>query len=154
MQNAETVLSVLREHGIVTGEPGDQKWSRRVREGVSDKARQATRRGPTSADPTGDKARAVKARYRGVCRGCGAATARRNGNGDASAYCKRCHPGAIAPQWTRERVRRAMCATMSRATQARQSGAWPRTPDLAPSAHVRVGATAIGPGERPLTLVA
>ena len=31
MQNAETVLSVLREnHGIVAGEPGDQKWSRRV----------------------------------------------------------------------------------------------------------------------------
>ena len=30
-------------------------------------------------DPTGDKARAVKARYRGVCRGCGAPTAPRNG---------------------------------------------------------------------------
>ncbi len=26
-------------------------------------------------DPTGDKAREVKARYRGVCRGCGAPTA-------------------------------------------------------------------------------
>ena len=48
-------------------------------------------------DPTGDKARAVKARYRGVCRGCGAPTAPRNGKGDAYAYCKRCHPGAIAP---------------------------------------------------------
>ena len=44
-------------------------------------------------DPTGDKARAVKARYRGVCRGCGAPTAPRNGKGDAYAYCKRCHPG-------------------------------------------------------------
>ena len=43
-------------------------------------------------DPTGDKARAVKARYRGVCRGCGAPTAPRNGKGDAYAYCKRCHP--------------------------------------------------------------
>ena len=32
-------------------------------------------------DPTGDKARAVKARYRGVCRGCGAPTAPRNGKG-------------------------------------------------------------------------
>jgi predicted transcriptional regulator len=30
-------------------------------------------------DPTGDKARAVKARYRGVCRGCGALTAPLNG---------------------------------------------------------------------------
>jgi hypothetical protein len=47
-------------------------------------------------DPTGDKAREVKARYRGVCRGCGASTAPRNGKGDAYAYCKRCHPGAIA----------------------------------------------------------
>jgi hypothetical protein len=38
-------------------------------------------------DPTGDRARAVKARYRGVCRGCGAPTAPRNGKGDAYAYC-------------------------------------------------------------------
>ena len=38
-------------------------------------------------DSTGDKARAVKARYRGVCRGCGAPTTPRNGKGDAYAYC-------------------------------------------------------------------
>jgi hypothetical protein len=61
-------------------------------------------------DPTGAKARAVKARYRGLCRGCGAPTAPRNGKGDAYAYCKRCHPGAIAPRWTRQRVREAMRA--------------------------------------------
>ncbi len=61
-------------------------------------------------DPAGDKARAVKARYRGVCRGCGAPTAPRNGKGDAYAYCKRCHPGAIAPQWTRERDARMASA--------------------------------------------
>src|ERR1700757_2458876 len=30
-------------------------------------------------DPTGEKAREVKARYRGVCRGCGAPTSARNG---------------------------------------------------------------------------
>ena len=30
-------------------------------------------------DPLGDKAREVKARYRGVCRGCGASTSARNG---------------------------------------------------------------------------
>ena len=30
-------------------------------------------------DPTGEKARAVKARYQGVCRGCGAYTQPRNG---------------------------------------------------------------------------
>ena len=43
----------------------------------------------------GQKAQAVKARYVGVCRGCGAYTQPRNGNGDAYAYRKRCHPGAI-----------------------------------------------------------
>jgi hypothetical protein len=46
-------------------------------------------------DPTGEKARAVKARYVGVCRGCGAYTQPRNGKGDAYAYayCKACHQG-------------------------------------------------------------
>jgi AraC-like DNA-binding protein len=57
-------------------------------------------------DPTGEKARAVKARYQGVCRGCGAYTQPRNGKGDAYAYCKACHPGAIEPRWTRARNRR------------------------------------------------
>ena len=42
-------------------------------------------------DPTGAKARAVKARYVGVCRGCGAYTQPRNGEGHAYAYCKACH---------------------------------------------------------------
>jgi hypothetical protein len=40
-----------------------------------------------------------------VCRGCGAPTAARGGKGDAYEYCKRCHPGAIAPIRTREWVR-------------------------------------------------
>jgi AraC-like DNA-binding protein len=61
-------------------------------------------------DPTGEKARAIKARYVGVCRGCGAYTQPRNGKGDAYAYCKACHPGAIARRWTRESVLAAMCA--------------------------------------------
>jgi hypothetical protein len=47
-------------------------------------------------DTTGAKARAVKARYRGVCRGCGHPTRPRNGKGDAYEYCKTCRPGAIA----------------------------------------------------------
>jgi len=59
-------------------------------------------------DPTWEKARAVKARYVGVCRGCGAYTQPRNGKGDAYAYCKRCHPGAIERRWTRELVLNAM----------------------------------------------
>ena len=78
-------------------------------------------------DPTGDKARAVKARYRGMCRGCGAPTAPRNGKGDAYAYCKRCHPGAIAPRWTRERVREAMRAWRARYGAAPSSYDWSRT---------------------------
>ena len=44
-------------------------------------------------DLTGEKARAVKARYVGVGRGCGAYTQPHNGKGDAYAYCKACHPG-------------------------------------------------------------
>ena len=50
-------------------------------------------------DPTGEKARAVKARYQGVCRGCGAYTQPRNDKGDAYAYCKACHPGAVERRW-------------------------------------------------------
>ena len=78
-------------------------------------------------DPNGDKARAVKERYRGVCRGCGAPTAPRNGKGDAYAYCKRCHPGAIAPQWTQDRVREAMRAWGVRYGAAPSSYDWSRT---------------------------
>jgi hypothetical protein len=43
-----------------------------------------------------------------VCRGCGAYTQPRNGKGDAYAYCKACHPGAIERRWTPERVLAAM----------------------------------------------
>ena len=78
-------------------------------------------------DPTGEKARAVKARYRGLCRGCGAPTRPRNGKGDAYAYCKRCHPGAIAREWTRERVREAMRAWRARYGAAPSSYDWSRT---------------------------
>jgi len=83
-------------------------------------------------DPTGEKAREVKARYRGVCRGCGAPTSARNGKGDAYPYCKKCHPGAIAREWTSERVREAM-----RAWHARYGS--PRPPMTGPS-HTRAGA--------------
>ncbi len=47
---------------------------------------------------------AVKARYQGLCRGCGVYTQPRNGKGDAYAYCKRCHPGTIQRRWTRQLV--------------------------------------------------
>jgi AraC-like DNA-binding protein len=78
-------------------------------------------------DPTGEKARAVKARYVGVCRGCGAYTQPRNGKGDAYAYCKACHPGAIERRWTRERVLGAMTEWRSRYGWLPSSYDWSRT---------------------------
>jgi AraC-like DNA-binding protein len=75
-------------------------------------------------DPTGEKARAVKARYQGVCRGCGAYTQPRNGKGDAYAYCKACHPGAIERRWTRARVLDAMRAWRARYGQLPSSYDW------------------------------
>jgi AraC-like DNA-binding protein len=78
-------------------------------------------------DPTGEKARAVKARYVGVCRGCGAYTQSRNGKGDAYAYCKRCHPGAIERRWTAERVLDAMREWRARYGRLPSSYDWSRT---------------------------
>jgi AraC-like DNA-binding protein len=78
-------------------------------------------------DPTGEKARAVKARYVGVCRGCGAYTQPRNGKGDAYAYCKACHPGAIERRWTRDRVIGAMLEWRGRYGRLPSSYDWSRT---------------------------
>jgi hypothetical protein len=78
-------------------------------------------------DPTGEKARAVKRRYQGACRGCGAPTASRGGKGDAYEYCKRCHPGAIAPTRTHEWVRDAMRAWAERYGRPPSSTDWSRT---------------------------
>ena len=78
-------------------------------------------------DPTGEKARAVKARYVGVCRGCGAYTQPRNGKGDAYAYCKACHPGAIERRWTRQRVLDAMLEWRARYGRLPSSYDWSLT---------------------------
>jgi hypothetical protein len=78
-------------------------------------------------DPSGEKARAVKARYQGVCRGCGAPTQPRNGKGDAYEYCKCCHPGAAARTLTREAVREAMRRWRSLYGAAPSSYDWSRT---------------------------
>jgi hypothetical protein len=78
-------------------------------------------------DPTGEKARAVKARYVGVCRGCGAYTQPRNGKGDAYAYCKRCHPGAIQRKWTQELVLGAMVDWRNQYGRLPSSYDWSRT---------------------------
>ena len=69
----------------------------------------------------------MKARYQGVCRGCGAPTQARNGKGDAYEYCKRCHPGAIAPTRTHEWVRDAMRAWAERYGRPPSSTDWSRT---------------------------
>ena len=78
-------------------------------------------------DPNGEKARAVKARYQGVCRGCGAYTQPRNGKGDAYAYCKACHPGAVERRWTRECVVEAMLEWRRRYGRLPSSYDWSRT---------------------------
>jgi AraC-like DNA-binding protein len=78
-------------------------------------------------DPTGEKARTVKARYQGVCRGCGAYIQPRNGKGDAYAYCKACHPGAVERRWTRDRVLDAMRAWRARYGRLPSSYDWSRT---------------------------
>ena len=78
-------------------------------------------------DPTGEKARAVKARYVGVCRGCGADTQPPNGKGDAYAYCKACHPGAIERRWTQARVVKAMLEWELRYGRLPTSYDWSRT---------------------------
>jgi len=78
-------------------------------------------------DPTGEKARAVKARYQGLCRGCGADTQPRNGKGDAYAYCKACHPGATERRWTRQRVLDTMRAWEGRYERLPSSYDWSRT---------------------------
>ena len=78
-------------------------------------------------DPTGEKARAVKRRYQGVCRGCGAPTQMRNGKSDAYEYSKACHPGAIATRWTAARVRDAMRAWQDRYGRLPSAYDWSRT---------------------------
>ena len=78
-------------------------------------------------DPTGEKARAVKRRYQGVCRGCGAPTTARGGKGDAYQFCKNCHPGTIAPTRTRDWVREAMHEWRQRYGRPPSSTDWSRT---------------------------
>ncbi len=86
-------------------------------------------------DPTGEKARAVKARYRGYCRTCGADTSPRNGKGDAYLYCRRCRPGAATPKWTRARVRDAMRRWAELYGRAPSSYDWSRTHARRHGAH-------------------
>ena len=58
--------------------------------------------------------------------GCGAYTQPRNGKGDAYAYCKACHPGAIERRWTRGLVLEAMGEWLERYGRLPSSYHWPR----------------------------
>ncbi len=90
-------------------------------------------------DPIGEKAREVKARYRGVCRGCGAPTSARNGKGDAYAYCKRAVPGRSSGNGPESgAVRR--CAPGERATGLRLPPTTGRAPTHAGAAAKRSNA--------------
>jgi len=62
-----------------------------------------------------------------LCRGCGAYTQPRHGKGDAYAYCKRCHPGASRPHWTRALVLEAMWEWRERYGRLPSSYDWSRT---------------------------
>jgi len=78
-------------------------------------------------DPIGEKARAVKARYRGVCRGCGAPTAPRNGKGDAYAYCNAAIP-ALSRRTGHGNGFAKRCAPGERATALRRPPTTGRAP--------------------------
>jgi hypothetical protein len=62
------------------------------------------------------------------------------GKGDSYAYRKRCHPGAIAPRWTRERVRAAMRAWQDRYDKPPSSYEWSRTHARAATRRARTRA--------------
>ncbi len=62
-----------------------------------------------------------------MCRGCGTYTQPRNGKGDAYAYCKHCHPGAIGRNWTPTRVLEAMLAWELHYGRLPSSYDWSRT---------------------------
>jgi len=49
------------------------------------------------------------------------------GKGDAYAYCKACHPGAIERRWTREGVLDAICDWRDRYGRLPSSYDWSRT---------------------------
>lgn len=56
------------------------------------------------SDPAGEKARARKDSYRGICENCGASTNSCNGPGKASKLCASCHTESIrAEHGTRSR---------------------------------------------------
>ena len=103
--------------------------SRASRSGRSPIASVARRRRSRRTSTTRPARR--RGRSRPATRACAAAAAPytqpRNGKGDAYAYCKACHPGAIERRWTRERVLDAMRDWRARYGRLPSSYDWSRT---------------------------
>jgi hypothetical protein len=70
-------------------------------------------------DPDRSKARALRLRYRGVCRDCGAST---SGTGPTRSRerCASCN-GTASGEWSRQRIEEALCAWQARYGAARSS---------------------------------
>jgi len=78
-------------------------------------------------DPRGEKARAIKESYRGLCRECGEPTSGGDGPRGARDYCQRhkhLRPGSPLQKHTPESIK----ATLRRWYQA--YGSWPKSHDL------------------------
>ena len=78
-------------------------------------------------DPTGERMRAVRERYRGTCRQCGARTAPRGGRNSAYTHCHNCRPGAATRRWTQERILEAMRQWREKYGELPTSYDWSRT---------------------------
>jgi hypothetical protein len=78
-------------------------------------------------DPTGEKERAVKARYVGGLPRVRRLHAPAHRQVDAYRYCKRCHPGAIQRKWTRELVVAVMHEWSERYGRLPSSNDWSHT---------------------------
>jgi hypothetical protein len=78
-------------------------------------------------DPTGEKGQAVKARYVGVCRGCGAYTRAAQRQGRRLSVAQALPSGAIQRQWGVERLLAAMIEWQRRYERLPSSFDWSRT---------------------------
>ena len=136
-----SILAILGRHGLGSTFGGVRRCGRaspcrrigapRPRDrGDVDRADRRPPR-PLGGDDQGRTSSTRRARKpvqsRPVIRGCGASTHPRNGKGDAYAYCKRCHPGAIKRKWTPELLISAMLEWRERYGPLPSSYDWSRT---------------------------
>ncbi len=96
---------------------------------VSEKGHKAPRRGPTSADPTGDKARAVKARYQRACAAAAAPTRNRaTARGTPTRIARRATRARSSAAGRLERVLDAISYGAPATDRLPSSYDWSRTP--------------------------